>query len=324
MSVQTIFFTGVDISKDSLAAAYRVGGQWRGAEVPNDVDSIRQWASGFDLGSQHFVLEATGPYSERAVHALWELGARFSVVNPAQSRAMSKALMRPNKTDGQDAMTLCQLGEKLRPNLYRMPTAQQKKRKEAMSALASLQKQEQQLNNQLHAFSYLVGPNPVAVEALRSVLASVQAAVRQLEQELALPDGDEEADRAAALICSVKCVGTKTAQAVTALFGGLGQFHSTKAFAQFLGLAPTEFRSGSSVRGKNSISKHGNAKLRALLFNCARSAIRHNPQCKELYDRLIAKGKNGSVAFTAVMHKIARIIFGVVRSGVPYDPKFAI
>ncbi|MCB9314847.1 MAG: transposase [Lewinellaceae bacterium] len=76
------------------------------------------------------------------------------------------------------------------------------------------------------------------------------------------------------------------------------------------------------VRVRRSITKNGSSKIRALLFNCARSAMRYNPNCKALYERLIEKGKNGKVALTAVMHKLARLIFGVVRSGRNYDPNF--
>lgn len=317
-------FVGLDVSKDELVIAYPLAGRWKKEKLPNTLKQISDWLSRFDIANAHFVLESTGPYSERLIHTLAAAGARFSVVNPAQSRAMSKALLKTNKTDDQDAQTLSLLGQKLELIPYKMPNDSQKNRKEAFSALASLQKQEQQLKNQLHAFSYRVNPNPLAVKALQDVLASTQEAIQALEKELNPEQDEEEALELIDRISSIKGVGKNTAKAFVTLFGNFHHFAHAKAFAKFIGLSPTEFRSGTSVRGRSSITKKGSSKARAMLFNCARSAMRYNENCKALYHRLLEKGKNGKLALTAVMHKLARMIFGVARSNCPYDPHFAL
>lgn len=323
-SLSNIVFIGIDVSKDELVVAYLLGNKWIKCKVVNTVAAIMAWLSELDLSDKHFVLEATGPYSERLSCALAAQGLAFSIVNPAQSRGMSKALRKSNKNDDQDAQTLSILGDKLELSEYKMPTEAQKKRKEAFSALSSLQKQERQLKNQLHAFEYRVNPNPVAVKALQDVLAGTQQAIETLQKELHPEQDEEEALRTVARIATIKGVGQETARAFVTLFGNFEHFTDAKAFARFIGLSPTEFTSGTSVRGRNQISKNGNAKARSMLFNCARSAMRYNQNCKELYQRLVQKGKNGKVALTAVMHKLARLIFGVVRSGTNYDPAFAL
>lgn len=322
MQAQANIYVGIDVSKDELVILYPVQKGWRKVQVINTLPAISSWLKEFGVREKHFILEATGPYSQRLIHALSGAGASASVVNPAQSRAMSRALLKTNKNDDQDAQTLSILGEKLELTAYKMPDNIQKKRKEAFSALASLQKQEQQLKNQLHAFSYHVAPNPVAVKALEEVLKSVQEAIQSLEKELTPQQDEDEVRRMVEQITSINGVGLKTAQAFVTLFGNFQHFKSAKCFAKFIGLSPTEFTSGSSVRGRRSITKNGSSKIRALLFNCARSAIRYNPLCKQLFERLLEKGKNGKVALTAVMHKLARLIFGVVRSGSSFDPEF--
>ena len=322
MQEQVNIYVGVDVSKDELVIVYPFQKGWRKVQIPNTLPAINSWLKEFGVGGKHFILEATGPYSQRLIHALSGAAASASVVNPAQSRAMSRALLKTNKNDDQDAQTLSILGEKLELRAYKMPDNIQKKRKEAFSALASLQKQERQLKNQLHAFSYHVAPNAVAVKALEEVLKSVQEAIQSLEKELTPQQDEDEVRRTVERITSINGVGLKTAQAFVTLFGNFQHFKSAKCFAKFIGLSPTEFTSGSSVRGRRSITKNGSSKIRALLFNCARSAIRYNPLCKQLFERLVHKGKNGKVALTAVMHKLARLIFGVVRSGCSFDPEF--
>ena len=324
MQTSPIIYIGLDVSKDELVIAYFVAGKWEKCKIGNTLDDISAWLTKLDVSGKHFVLEATGPYSERLIYTLSTAGVPFSVVNPAQSRAMSKALLKTNKTDDQDAQTLSLLGQKMELITYKMPDSTQKKRKEAFSALASLQKQEQQLKNQLHAFEYRVNPNPIAVKALQDVLASTQEAIQTLEKELNPEQDDEEAIRLIHQIETIKGVGKSTAKIFVTLFGNFQHFKNAKAFARFIGLSPTEFTSGTSVRGRSSISKKGNSKARSQLFNCARSAIQHNLSCKELYQRIMQKGKNGKVALTAVMHKLARLIYGVVRSGTNYNPDFAL
>ena len=324
MQLSCTIFIGIDVSKEELVIAYQVGGIWKKRKIPNTLEGIRAWLNGLPSDNKHFIAEATGPYSERLISVLAAAGVSFSVVNPLQSRAMSKTLLKTNKTDDQDAQTLSLLGQKFELTAYKMPSSTQKKKQEAFSALASLQKQERQLKNQLHAFEYRVNPNPIAVKALQDVLTSTQQAIQALEKELNPEQDEEEARQLIDRIASIKGVGVSTAKVFVTLFGNFQHFDDAKAFAKFVGLSPTEFSSGATVRGRSFITKRGSSKIRALLFNCARSAMRYNKNCKELYQRLTEKGKNGKVALTAVMHKLARIIFGVVRSGTNYNPEFAL
>ena len=320
----THIFVGIDVSKSELVVAANDQGSWIKGKVENTLEGIKSWLEQLNPAGKSFILESTGSYSERLIHVLHEHGATFSVINPSQSRAMSKALSKPNKTDDQDAKTLSILGEKLETRQYKMPTAGQKKRKEAFSALCSLQKQERQLKNQIHAFEYRVDPNPVAIQALKDVLSSVQASIKALEEQMCPPQEDEKAHQLVERITSIKCVGLVTARAVVTLFGDFSDITGAKAFARFLGVAPSEYSSGTSVRARSKITKNGHSKIRGLLFNCARTAMRFNPNCKAIYERLIAKGKNGKVALTAVMHKLARIIYGVVHSQCDFNPEYAL
>jgi septal ring factor EnvC (AmiA/AmiB activator) len=73
-----------------------------------------------------------------------------------------------------------------------MSDSQQKNPKEAYAALASLQKQAQQLKNELHEFEYRVNPNPIAVEALENVLKAVEDSIATLEKELSMEANEEE------------------------------------------------------------------------------------------------------------------------------------
>ena len=55
---------------------------------------------------------------------------------------------------------------------------------------------------------------------------------------------------------------------------------------------------------------------------CSLSAIKSNKACKELYDRLKAKGKNGKLALAAVGNKLIKQCVAIAKSGLPYNEKY--
>ena len=69
---------------------------------------------------------------------------------------------------------------------------------------------------------------------------------------------------------------------------------------------------------KGHINRNGDAHLRSLLYVIAFASIRCNSACKEMYERLRARGKSGKVAIVAVANKLIRLAFAVVTNNRPY------
>jgi transposase len=90
----------------------------------------------------------------------------------------------------------------------------------------------------------------------------------------------------------------------------------------FIGLAPREMISGSSIKGKPRICKVGHARLRKALFMPALVAMRYNPVMIDFGNRLRRKGKNGKVIVCAIMRKLVHLIYGILKSGKPFDPNY--
>ena len=55
---------------------------------------------------------------------------------------------------------------------------------------------------------------------------------------------------------------------------------------------------------------------------CALNAKKTNPACKQLFDRLVANGKNKKLAIIAVCNKLLKQVFGVVKSGKIFDKNY--
>ena len=171
----------------------------------------------------------------------------------------------------------------------------------------------------------------VAIDTPERVQQSLNEAIRFLQKELAELqraidqhiDNDPELRRIWTLLQSIPGVGERVAGHMTALLAAR-QFQTAEQLAAYLGLVPVEWQSGSSVHGRPRMSKAGPAHLRALLYMPAVVAKSCNSHVRAIYDRLLAKGKPKMSAIGAAMRKLVHLCFGVVHSGKPYDPNWAI
>lgn len=132
---------------------------------------------------------------------------------------------------------------------------------------------------------------------------------------------DEEFREIKGLIQSVSGIGEKTSLQLMTATSGFKNFDSSKSLVKYFGLAPRIYQSGkkSYSPGKCRTSK---THIRSLLYVCSWTAIKHNTQCKELYLRLLEKGKPKKLALIAVCKKLLRICFGVVKNKTAYQQNF--
>ncbi|EMY79858.1 transposase, IS110 family protein [Psychroflexus gondwanensis ACAM 44] len=117
-------------------------------------------------------------------------------------------------------------------------------------------------------------------------------------------------------------IGPKTSIMLVVLTGGFDRFTSAAELCSYAGLTPVIRQSGSSVKGRPRISKIGNQKLRNLLFMCSFNACKHNKACRDLYERIVAKGKSKKLALIAVCNKLLKQAFAIAKSGLIYDKEY--
>ena len=124
------------------------------------------------------------------------------------------------------------------------------------------------------------------------------------------------------LLKSIPGIGEATIAAILAELHMFERYDSVGKVVAFIGLAPREFTSGSSIKGKPRLSKVGHARLRKALYMPALVSIQCNPIIQTFYHRLKGKGKNGKVVVCAIMRKLVHLIFGILKSGRPFDPNY--
>ncbi|MFO7964084.1 MAG: IS110 family transposase [Desulfobacterales bacterium] len=115
-------------------------------------------------------------------------------------------------------------------------------------------------------------------------------------------------------------IGDKSAIGLILEMESVARFKSVKKLASFWGVHPVYKISGDGSGGYK-MSKQGRKAPRKILFNVALSAIHKNPVIKPLYEYHIHQGRKKMDAIGICMHKILRIVFGMLKNNTAFDPK---
>ena len=159
------------------------------------------------------------------------------------------------------------------------------------------------------------------LEYYDELIRKIEKSIKELEKEikeLSKKNYQEEYK----LLKSIPGVSDRTIGMIISVYGNFERFKSVKDISSFIGINPSIHESGTSVKKSGSIKKMGNPYARKILYMAALSAIRFNKYCRELYERLVSKGKAKKLALVAVAHKLLRQAYGVLKNRKPFDENF--
>lgn len=308
---------GVDISKDVFDVMSEKGAHY---QFSNDVAGFKNFTK-IITKQTLVVMEATGYYHYCLAQYLYQQGYLVSVVNPLSVKRFIQMKLSKIKTDKSDAKAICEYGSFNDVPLY---TAKDESQAECLQLIRLIDiylKQSTALKNKLHGEKTLGIPSKVVYNSLNRSLKSVKKEIDILEKRLNALVKDHQ-QKQLTLLKTIPGMGTKTAIMLIVMTDGFNKFENSKQLCSYAGITPTIRHSGSSVRGQSRISKMGNQKMRNLLFLCSFSACKYNKGCKEIYQRIVAKGKSKKLALIAVSNKLLKQAFAIAKSGVPYDDNF--
>lgn len=319
-------FVGIDVSKDKLDVEVMDElAHTRTRQVENGPlgwAKLDKWLRTGQAGGSRVCLEATGRYSEGIATFLYQAGYAVSVVNPARIRGYANAQLRRNKTDKLDAHIIADFCRTQDCEVWAPPSLEMRTLQGLVRHLAVLENDKGAVDNRLRDRAALPA---LVVEQLSKQQSLLSQQIDQLKRAIQdhidqFPDLKRQRD----LMDTISGIGPLSAAKLLAECRALTQFDNVRQLVAFAGLNPSHHQSGSSIKRKTLISKTGNSAIRAALYMPAVVAKRHNPILRAFAERLRQKGLCEMAIIAAVMRKLLHLIFGVLKSGKPFDPNFAL
>jgi transposase len=120
------------------------------------------------------------------------------------------------------------------------------------------------------------------------------------------------------LVRSVPGVGEQTALNLVVKTQCFSVFQNSRQFACYAGIAPFEYTSGTSIRGRTKVSHMADKKMKALLSMAALSAKKWDPELNQYYHRKVEEGKNPMLVMNNIRNKMISRVFAVINRGTPF------
>jgi len=312
---------GVDVGSKFLTVSFNDDqNQDQIYNIGNNQRSILSFLKKICAKDYCFVIEATGNYSSRMLHLSLSNGFEASLINCMSVKHFSRMKNIITKTDAEDAKLIRLYGEMFRPEIYKAKSIEIEYLDQEIKLLNDLEEEKRRYGVKLKALRYNPQLNPDTEKHYERRLKQLDKEIREVE--LRLPQlQDEEFKEVKGLLQSVSGIGEKTSLQLMTATSGFRNFDSAGSLVKYFGLAPRIYQSGkkSYSPGKCRTSK---THIRSLLYVCSWTAMKHNTQCKALYERLLEKGKAKKLALIAVCNKLLRICFGVVKNKTAYQQNY--
>lgn len=311
---------GIDISKKKFDVCMIFpNGKALNRVFKNDPEGFAAFLNFLDQKNSiscRITMESTGWYGEDLARVLYDKGHMVLIINPAQIKYFGKSRLSRSKTDKKDARLIVDFALTHPKLKYWVPLrSSQEKLKNLYRHLSRLKGDHAQLLNRLESDRDEDVRNYSSKQ-----LKFIQNLIKDIEIQIRSHiESDPELKTKAELLLTIPAVGEVLCWGFLSETPDLKNFGNAKQLTAFAGLNPSIHESGTSVRGRGSISKTGSASLRKLLYLPGMTAMRFNPVIKAFSETLRAKGKNGKVIVIACMRKLLHIIYGVLTKQQPFN-----
>jgi transposase len=316
----SVVVLGIDIAKQKFDVALLVEEKTKHKTCKNSVEgfeALTVWLGKQGVGNVHACLEATGNYGEDLGIYLHEAGHEVSIVNPSRIKGFAQSELIRTKTDKIDAALIARFCLAMRPEIWTPPAPEIRSLRALVRRVDSLIDMRSQEKNRMGTAHESV--IPLIKEHIVYLDKEIEKIRKQIDD---LIKRNPHIKQRKELLDSIPGIGKATIPHLLAELNDLEKFRHVREVVAFIGLAPKETLSGSSIKGKPKLCKIGHARLRKALFMPALVSIQCNPVMIAFYNRLKERGKNGKVIVCAIMRKLVHVIFGVLKSGKMYDPNY--
>jgi transposase len=312
---------GIDIAKSKFDVALLIDKKYKIKVFSNNAQGYKalcEWLDRNGAKEPHVCMEATGVYGDALSHYLVERNYKVSVVNPAQIKGFGQSELTRTKTDKADAKLIARFCQVMNPSLWNPTPENLRILRSLVQRLEDLQKLERAELNRLESSRAFIQ------DSIKKTSLFLAAEIEEIKKHIRqLINDDPELRHKRDLLKTIPGVGEATIAQILSMQCTAERFSNAKQLAAFAGLNPKHCQSGTSIRGRSTISKTGDSSLRKSLYMPAIVATQYNPVLQAFYERLLAAGKPKKLAICAVMRKLLHIVYGVLKSEKPFNAAVA-
>jgi transposase len=157
----------------------------------------------------------------------------------------------------------------------------------------------------------------------KSVVMQLKKALGRIEAKMLEAIASENnLNQQYGLLKSVPGIGMQTAIYLIIATKAFESFGNWRQMACYAGVAPFEYSSGSSIRGRTKVHPLADKKMKSLLNMCAIVAVRYDKELKTYYERKLKDGKPKMLVINNVRCKLLGRAFAVISRQTPYINTF--
>lgn len=325
---------GIDISKSSISVAIAQKRLDQSVIILSSktfvnnstgFEKMDKWVAQFVDGSieVHYAMEATGVYYESLAYWLFERQKPVSVILAKQVKTYAQSLNIKSKTDDIDARVLAQMGVERKLSSWSAVCRKMRTLKQLSRERNALKEEQTAIKNQLHALKHAHEPEQRSIERIQKRLTLIKEQIKEIEEDMQrILTNDPDLEERIKNVCTIKGVGIITAIAIVSETNGFALFNSRSQLVCYAGYNVVRKQSGTSVNSSGRISKKGNKHIRKTLYFPALSAATHDPQLKQMYDRINQKTQIKMKGAVAVQRKLLVLIYTLFKNNQPFDENY--
>lgn len=318
-------FVGIDVSKltlDVFIHEKQVHKQFKNDE--NGFVLLIQWLekqTGQSQDSMLICFEHTGLYSLLLANFLEEKQISFSMV-PALEIKRSLGVAR-GKNDIVDSKRIAEYANRFRDkiSLTKLPAKD-------IGKIHSLLTLRDRLSRHLGMYKLTRNETirvinkddlPELFSSYENIIPFIKLEISRIEVAIRdIINNNEELRTSFKLVTTIKGIGLIVAAYLIVYTHNFTRFDNWRKFACYSGIAPFDYQSGTSVRGRTRVSSIANKQVKKMLHLAAICAIHTDAELRDYYRRRQVEGKTKMSTINIVRNKLIARAFAVVRRGTPY------
>jgi transposase len=332
MQEQITFFVGTDVSKLTLDMSITSKGiELHSSRITNTKKAVAAWfktmnkQTGISAGNTLFCMEFTGIYNYHLVEYLNSQAASMWIM-PGVQLKHGKGMDR-GKSDKADAKKIALYGftHPHEVRLWKKPRLVLKQLKALINNREGLIQTRHQYERRLKESKSLVDKKELAItkKYCQPMLTLADKQIKVIDKAIKeLIQGDEKLNEISGYVQSVDGVGIVTAAEIIVTTNEFENYGDAKKLACHCGVVPFKNQSGTSIKGKASVSHKANKKMKRLLHLAALAAIKVKGEFKIYYERKKAEGKHVMSILNAIRNKLVLRIFACVKSKRYYEKNY--